>query len=218
MRMTSVSVEMASYERIWGFIRCTVWCLAIRFIWLLLNLKGRLSKAYGLTPVFLAITENCLSMTSWMAAFILTMREILTYIRANRRRPAWLLAVFTRCTHRDRHLHTLHDRTVGRQWQPYSTLRDQYECPDHCCSEPVKSAHLGCTLAYPPPADPDTLAPALTKSALSVWCRPSLFPIKTRVFGSHCLCGGVFVSRFVWEWHLTHNWRRLSFIVLCKTF
>ena len=48
----------------------------------------------------------------------------------------------------------------------------------HCCSEPVKSAHLGCTLAYPPPADPDTLAPALTKSALSRWCMPSLFPIK----------------------------------------
>ena len=67
----------------------------------------------------------------------------------------------------------------------------------HCCSEPVKSAHLGCTLAYTPPADPDTLAPAPTESALSVWCRPSLFPIKTWVFGSHCLCGRVFISWFV---------------------
>ena len=72
-------------------------------------------------------------------------------------------------------------------------------CPDHCCSEPVKSAHLGCTLAYPPPADPDTLAPAVSGSALSVWCRPSLFPIETRVFSSNCLCGRVFVSVFVWE-------------------
>ena len=69
----------------------------------------------------------------------------------------------------------------------------------HCCSEPVKSAHLGCTLAYPPPADPDTLAPAVNGSALSVWCRPSLFPIETRVFSSNCLCGRVFVSVFVWE-------------------
>ena len=88
----------------------------------------------------------------------------------------------------------------------------------HCCSEPVKSAHLGCTLAYPPPADPDTLAPAVSGSALSVWCRPSLFPIKTRVFSSNCLCGCVFVSVFVWEWYWPHDWRRLSFIVLWKTF
>ena len=52
----------------------------------------------------------------------------------------------------------------------------------------MKSAHLGCTLAYPPPADPDTLAPAVSGSALSVWCRPSLFPIKTRVFSSLWSC------------------------------
>ena len=88
----------------------------------------------------------------------------------------------------------------------------------HCCSEPVKSAHLGCTLAYPPPADPDTLAPAVNGSALSVWCRPSLLPIETRVFSSNCLCGRVFVSVFVWEWYWPHDWRRLSFIVLWKTF
>ena len=88
----------------------------------------------------------------------------------------------------------------------------------HCCSEPVKSARLGCTLAYPPPADPDRLAPAVSKSELSVWCRPSLFPIKTLVFSSNCLCGRVFVSRFFWEWYSPHDWRRLSFIVLCKTF
>ena len=91
-------------------------------------------------------------------------------------------------------------------------------CIPHCCSEPVKSARLGCTLAYPPPADPDTLAPALSGSALSVWCRPSLFPIKTRVFSSNCLCGRVFISVFVWEWYWPHDWRRLSFIVLWKTF
>ena len=30
--------------------------------------------------------------------------------------------------------------------------------------------------------------------------------------------GRVFVSRFVWEWHSLHIWRRLSFIVLCKKF
>ena len=48
----------------------------------------------------------------------------------------------------------------------------------HCCSEPVKSAGLGCTLAYPPPADPNRLAPSMSESALSVWCSPSLFPIK----------------------------------------
>ena len=41
-------------------------------------------------------------------------------------------------------------------------------CRVHCCSEPVKSARLGCRLAQPPPADPDTLAPAVSKSALSV--------------------------------------------------
>ena len=30
--------------------------------------------------------------------------------------------------------------------------------------------------------------------------------------------GHVFVSRFVWEWDSLHDWRRLSFIVLCKKF
>ena len=93
---------------------------------------------------------------------------------------------------------------MGSNSIPPKTLSDEsinrgLVCAHHCCSEPVKTAHLGCTLAYPPPADPDTLAPALTESVLSVWCSPSLFPIKARVFGSHCLCGRVFVSVFVWE-------------------
>ena len=92
------------------------------------------------------------------------------------------------CVHT--HTHT-HARTHARTHTRAHT--------HHCCSEPVKSTHLGCTLAYPPPADPDTLAPAVSGSALSVWCRPSLFPIKTRVFSSNCLCGRVFVSVFVWE-------------------
>ena len=43
-------------------------------------------------------------------------------------------------------------------------------------------------------ADPDTLAPAVSESALSVSCSPSLFPIKTRVFSSSFLRGRVFVS------------------------
>ena len=87
-----------------------------------------------------------------------------------------------------------------------------HKCPNQhqrCCSEPVKSAHLGCRLAYPPPADPDTLAPAVSESALSVSCSPSLLPIKTQVFRSSFLCGHVFVSQIVWEWYSPHDWVEL---------
>ena len=42
--------------------------------------------------------------------------------------------------------------------------------PGHCCSEPVKSAHL----PYAPPADHGTLAPGVSESMLRVSCSPSL--------------------------------------------
>ena len=37
-------------------------------------------------------------------------------------------------------------------------------------------------LAYPPPTDPDTLAPAVSESAIHVSCSPPLLFLKTRVF------------------------------------
>ena len=43
-----------------------------------------------------------------------------------------------------------------------------------------RAALLGCRLAYPPPADPDTLAPAVSDSAFSVSCSPSLLSVKKR--------------------------------------
>ena len=96
----------------------------------------------------------------------------------------------------------------------FSVNLDEIQYAVHCCSEPVKSAHLWCRLAYPPPADPDTLAPAMSESVLSVPCSPSLLSIKMRVFCSNFLWGRVFISDFVWEWYSPHDWR-LSFIMLC---
>ena len=91
-------------------------------------------------------------------------------------------------------------------------------CRHHCCSEPVKSTHSGCRLAYSPPADPDTLAPTVSELALRMSCSPSLLSIKTKVFCSNFLCGLVFISDIFWEWYSPHDWRRLSFIMLCHEF
>ena len=54
-------------------------------------------------------------------------------------------------------------------------------------------------LAYAPPAGPDTLASAVTESALRVSCSPSLLSVKSWVLCFSVLCGRVFVSKKVWE-------------------
>ena len=87
----------------------------------------------------------------------------------------------------------------------------------------------GCTLAYPPPADTDTLAPADTDtlaptvsgSTLSVWCRPSLFPIKTRIFSSNCLMTTALKDLTLkaarhWVVNLILRFVSIVFVVVCS--